>query len=204
MGVLSGVLMLASISLPAVNSLANQMARAGAANLLLEAFEQARSSALSNGTSAYIGFANESLFPERGSEYPYRAFIIFRDRKDGESGSGQFVPLSRWQFLPRNVSFKRERFSIVGDPSASAPYALELSDTSIPRLKAGDRMPAVVFSPYGNIENPSQANELRLFLYEGYFAYGKDNLKSQNTGWFERISLQRSTGRAQLDVTTIK
>ncbi|MDD5260470.1 MAG: hypothetical protein PHD76_01340 [Methylacidiphilales bacterium] len=202
MGVLTGVLMLASVSLPAVNSLANQTARVGAANLLLEAFEQARVSALSNGTNAYIGFANENLFPERDSEYPYRAFVIFRDRKDSDPGSGQFVPLSRWQFLPKNISFKRERFSIVGAPPAGVPYALALSDMSIPRLKTGDRVPVVVFGPNGSIQNPSQPNELRLFLYQGFFSNGRDNLASRSTGWFERVTLQRSTGRAQLDVTT--
>ncbi len=204
MGVLTGVAMFASISLPAVNSLVNQSARAGAANLLLEAFEQARVSALSSGSNTYVGFANEILFPESDSEYPYRAFIIFRDRKDTDPGNGQFVALSRWQFLPKNISFKRERFSIVGAPPGSAPYALTLTDASIPRLKVGDRMPVVAFSSYGTIENPIQANELRLFLYQGFFSNGRENPTSQNTGWFDHISLQRSTGRAQLDVTTIE
>ena len=204
LSVIAILITLATLSLPTLSSLSNQAGRKGAVNLLLGTFEQARVAALTSGSTTYIGFANELLFNQPGSEYPYRAFVVFRDRTDTDTVGGTYVQLTRWMFLPKNISFKRERFSVVGNPSATVPYLLTLTDNSIAHLKVGDQIPAIAFNSTGTIQNPTGANDLHLFIYEGFFANNQDNFKSRDRTYFERISFQRFTGRAQLDITTIQ
>lgn len=204
LGVIAILITLATLSLPTLSALSNQAGRKGAVNLLLNTFEQARVAALTSGCTTYIGFANELLFNQAGSEYPYRAFVVFRERTDTDSPGGTYVQLTRWLFLPKNISFKRERFSVVGNPATTVPYPLTLADNSISMLKAGDQIPALAFGPTGTIQNPTGSSDLRLFIYEGFFANNQDNFKSRNATYFERISFQRFTGRAQLDITTLQ
>lgn len=191
---------MAAMSAPVLTSLSNQSGRKGAVNILLNSFEQARVTALSNGVNAYVGFANETAFPASDSPYPYRAFILFRDRTDEDPGTGQYVAMTKWMLLPKNISFKRERYSVIGDPSLSVPHTV-ISDGSIPKVGNGTALPAIVFSPSGSIQNPTNTADLKLYIYEGFFASGKDNFISPNRTFFERLSFRRFTGRAELDIT---
>ncbi len=200
LAVITIIVIMASMSVPVLTSLSNQSGRKGAVNILLNSFEQARVTALSNGVNAYVGFANETAFPASDSPYPYRAFILFRDRTDDDPGTGQYIALTKWTLLPKNISFKSERYSVVGDPSF-VPHTVT-SDGSIPIVGNGTALPAIVFSPSGSIQNPTNTADLKLYIYEGFFALGKDNFISPNRTFFERLSFRRFTGRAELDITT--
>jgi prepilin-type N-terminal cleavage/methylation domain-containing protein len=199
LAVLSILGIIAAMSAPVLTSLSNQSGRKGAVNILLNTFEQARVTALSNGVNAYVGFANETAFPTSGSPYPYRAFIIFRDRTDEDPGTGQYIALTKWTLLPKNISFKREPKSVIGD-SITVPHTVTC-DGSIPHVGNGTALPALVFSPSGSIQNPTNTADLKLYIYEGFFASGKDNFISPNRTFFERLSFRRFTGRAELDIT---
>ncbi|NJK91600.1 MAG: prepilin-type N-terminal cleavage/methylation domain-containing protein [Blastochloris sp.] len=196
LAVITIIVILASMSAPVLNSLSNQAGRKGAVNILLNAFEQARIVALSQGVQAYVGFGNATTHPKD----PYRSFIIFRDRTDDDPGTGQYVAVTKWTYLPDKISFKSERLSVVGDASL-APFELTV-DGSLPRLGNGTKIPALVFSPSGSIQNPIDPDYLKLYIYEGFYAGGKDNFTSPNRTFFERISFRRFTGRAEVDITT--
>lgn len=203
--VVSIMAILAAISLPAVQNIAGSTGRKGAVNVLLNVFEQARATALETGTNTYIGFADQN-FPDESMRY--RAFIVFRDRTEedfpamGEPGATAYVPLTKWETLPRKVSIKSERLSIVDD------FYLTITDGSLPRAAASLRLPVLAFNPAGALRFEHSANRMQVFIYEGFYANGQDNFSRQaafqrsSAGLFERISFSRFTGRARLDVTT--
>ncbi len=192
------ITILTAVAAPALLSISNSAGRKAGVNTLLNAFEQARVAALTSGTNTYVGFADMD-FPVESMRY--RAFIIFRSAAPDEVLNTEYVALSRWEMLPKNISLKSEPSSLVG------AYRLTLSDSSIPRLSSGDSMPCLVFNSSGAITQPAAAANLQVFLYEGYFAGGQDNFvrkaQSGSAALFERISFSRFTGRAQLDITNL-
>lgn len=199
------MVVLGAMAVPSIQGIAGTAGRKGAVNVLLNTFEQARAAALESGANTYVGFADRN-FPLESLRY--RAFIVFRDRTEddlpaaGAPGAPQFVPLTAWETLPKPVSLKSERLSLVED------VYIDLADASLPRLAAGARLPAAVFTPSGALSAQHDKDRLRLFLYEGHFLNNQDNFIRQRSfhqssaGLFDRISFSRFTGRARLDVAT--
>lgn len=199
LAVLLVIVILSAVAAPSLMQIANTAGRKGAVNVILNAFEQARVSALTSGTNAYVGFADDN-FPDANLQY--RAFIIFRSStSDDPASAGNYIALTKWETLPKNISFKSENNSIV------AAYTLSLTDDSLPKLSSGTSLPCIVFNSTGAIQQPTNSNMLQLFIYEGFFSNGQDNFtrsaQSSATALFERITFSRFTGRAHLDVTTL-
>jgi len=199
------VVILAAVSAPSLMQISNSAGRKGAVNVLLNAFEQARVAALTSGENTYVGFATELNF-DAPSDYLYRAFIIFRDSSVDEksNGAGNYIVLSKWEFLPKNIYFKEERLTIVGDENG-ALHTVTIDD-SIPGLSSGRAMPVIEFNDFGAVAAPVRASRndppISLFISENF--YTASNPQGQQTGgYFERISFSRFTGRAQLDITTL-
>jgi len=64
-----------------------------------------------------------------------------------------------------------------------------------------EAFPAVAFNPAGAVEQP--ANPLRVLLYKGSFAEGRDNGmggRATRDRAVDQISISRFTGRAQFDI----
>lgn len=189
-----------SLLLPAISGFSSTAGRRGAVNILMNTFEQARVAALESGQTVYVGFADND-FPVE--DMRYAAFIVFRDATNEEKAAApdpatkSYVVLKKWTRLPKNIAFKSIKSSLIGNDGKSF--------TNLPNEVGqsfnDDRFPFVAFNSAGAVDEPS--NNLRVFLYEGYYAGGQDNF-TRNTGasgLFEQISLSRYTGRVQLDIT---
>jgi len=170
----------------------------------MNTFEQARVAALESGQNVYVGFADDS-FPIE--DMRYAAFTVFRDateaekdpNNDGNTSDGvQYVVLKKWTRLPKTISFKRVANSIIPMSGGTVTFSglKKVMSTSY----ASETFPALTFNSTGAIEGGS--SPLQLFLYEGYYLGGQDNLtRGSNPSLFEKISFSRFTGRSQLDIT---
>lgn len=189
---------LMGISIPAINSLTGATGRQGAVRVMLNAFERARVAALESSTNAYIGFADEN-FPREN--YRYRSFIIFRDRLDTDQpaagpGALDYVVLSKWEELPGRMSFKSE----IGSSLTGSSGATLSMDDSIPDY-SGSEIPVISFNSTGSVRLPTDPDALKLFLYQGFYAGGRDNFSSVDVGFFDMIGVSRFTGRARLEIS---
>jgi Tfp pilus assembly protein FimT len=208
------MLLLLGMLLPAINDALGSKGRKGAINILLNTFEQARVAALEQSTNVYIGFADRNIpgnttIGAATQGYAYTRFIVFRDRIDELDGptAPPYIPLTKWQSLPKGIAFKSGRSTIV-DGSSGGTIAIANTDR-FPGLtgQGYPSMPVLKFNNTGSISTPSTGN-LWVFLYEGFYGGGADVFtrargQSETGGLFERISLARYTGRAQLDITSI-
>jgi hypothetical protein len=204
------MVLLVAMMAPALKDITSQAGRKGAVNILLNTFEQARVAALEMSVPVYVGFADAGM-PESGlgqanQEYPYRRFIVFRERIAGidTNPTGTFVPITKWEKLPDGVSFK-SGLGTIADSRSGGTIALEQTD-GFPSVRGRYDLPVLKFNRMGIIEMPGSAN-LWLFIYEGFYSNGNDVFVraagGREQGLFERISFARYTGRAQLDITTI-
>ena len=193
-----------SLLLPAISGFSSTAGRRGAVNILMNTFEQARVAALESGQTVYVGFADAD-FPVE--EMKYSAFIVFRDATDEEKNDPlnprTYVVLKKWTRLPKTIAFKNTPKSLVGTDELKKQFTGLASQVG--SGQADEKFPFVAFNSSGAVDQP--ASNLRVYLYEGYYAGGKDNfIRNKNVqesaaGLFEQISLSRYTGRAQLDVT---
>lgn len=199
--VIAVIAVMMSLLLPAVSGFSNTAGRRGAVNILMNTFEQARVAALESGQTVYVGFADKD-FPVE--DMKYAAFIVFRSATEEElsvDSNRKYIVLKKWTRLPKNIAFKKVGSSLVGDNALTG---------SFPELKSqlggthAENFSFVAFNSSGAVDEP--ASNLRLFLYEGYYVDEKEILTRKNGqdgsgGLFEKISLSRYTGRAQLDIT---
>ncbi len=197
-----------SLLAPAVAGFSSTAGRRGAVNIVMNTFEQARVAALESGQTVYIGFA-DAEFPVE--DMRYAAFIVFRDATDEEKNDPvsprNYVVLKKWTRLPKRIAFKRIDSSLVPTTTSGSQLFGGLKNELGSSLSSwNEEMPVIAFNSSGAVAQPS--NNLRIYLYEGYFGDGKDNLTRNNSvqegssGLFEKISVSRYTGRAQLDITT--
>ncbi|MDR1191946.1 MAG: prepilin-type N-terminal cleavage/methylation domain-containing protein [Verrucomicrobiales bacterium] len=176
---------LMAVALPAINAMSGAIGRRGAADQVLLAFEQARVTALSHGVRAYVGFANEAFHP-LGAEFPWHAYIIFRERTDADPAGAEFVAVTKWLFLPRHILFQRD--------CPLFQNAAMQTVSGLPRLADRVTLPVIAYSPTGNIDH---SGDLHLYLDEG--VSGKVT-RGARAGAFAYINLRRFTGRAELVV----
>jgi len=206
--VVAVVAIMMALMLPAIAGFSSTAGRRGAVNILMNTFEQARIAAIESGQTVYVGFADED-FPVE--DMRYAAFVVFREATDEEKSANanrKFVVLKKWTRLPKNISFKRVDSSLVPMTTASStiPDIDKLKNELGSAFSAWTgNCPVVAFNSSGAVAQP--ASNLRIYLYEGYYAGGNDNftrnknVQESPSGLFEQISLSRYTGRAQLDIT---
>lgn len=192
-----------SLLLPAISGFSSTAGRRGAVNILMNTFEQARVAALESGQTVYVGFADAD-FPVE--DMRYAGFIVFRDATDEEKASGKtYLVLKKWTKLPKTIAFKRVNSSLIPESAGTLQFASLKNELSTAFSAWNEKMHYISFNSSGAIDEPS--GNLRVFLYEGYFAGGQDNftcnknVQESPSGLFEQISLSRYTGRAQLDIT---
>lgn len=192
-----------SLMLPAISGFSSTAGRRGAVSILMNTFEQARVAALESGQTVYVGFADAD-FPVE--DMRYAAFIVFRtateEEKNDPAGPRNYVVLKKWTRLPKTIAFKNTAKSLVGADELKKQFTGLASQVG--SAQVDENFPCVAFNSSGAVDEPS--GNLRVFLYEGYFAGGQDNFtRNKNVqnaaGLFEQISLSRYTGRAQIDIT---
>ena len=196
--VIAIVALMFALLTPAISGFAGTASRRGAVNVLMNTFERARIAALESGQNVYVGFADAD-FP--AEDMRYAAFIVFRDATDEEKAktpNQNYVVLQKWTKLPKNVSFKRITNSLV--PESGGGQLFSTLENSLPPSTRDNSFPVLTFNGSGAIQGGT--NPLQIFLYDGYYLGGQDNLTRSNNGnLFEKISFSRYTGRAQLDIT---
>ncbi len=202
--VVMGILVaLMGLMVPAINGLAGSGGRAGAINIIMNTFEQARVAALESSTNVYVVFADAN-HPDK--EKRFRAMLVMRDYvatlDPNLPPTTRYVPLTKWIFLPKGISFKNVSSSLL-NASNMTPLGLDTSNALfIAKTGVPPTLPYVQFTSVGVIRQPTNSNYLHLFIYEGFFDGAKDVPTPTTAGAFlDQISLARFTGRAQLDVT---
>lgn len=196
LAVIAVMLVMMSLLLPAVSSFSSTAGRRGAVNVVMNTLEQARVAAIESGQTVYVGFA-DSTFPVE--EMRNAAFIVFRERSEEERDttiSGpQYVVLKTWAKLPRSVAFKEVSASLM---SNARDFGQGLSRV-LPNGKNHANLAFVAFNPSGAVDEP--ASNLQIFLTEAVQS-GSQQRELGTRTLFEKITLSRYTGRAQLDITT--
>jgi prepilin-type N-terminal cleavage/methylation domain-containing protein len=95
------IAVLSALITPAVQGLMGTSGRRGALNTVTAVLEQARLSAVENGTTAYVGFPTNAANKTNGFSH----LIVFRDARPGDTNANP-VAVTRWQRLPNGVFFK--------------------------------------------------------------------------------------------------
>jgi prepilin-type N-terminal cleavage/methylation domain-containing protein len=194
--VVAVVMLMAMLLYSTLPSFLSSAGRRGGANMLLNTLEHARIAALESGQNVYVGFADGD-FPVENMRYA--SFVVFRETSDDEraSGAGNYTVLKKWTKLPRNVAFKRVAGSLVPDSGGQTFPGL---NPELPAAHHDETFPALAFNSSGAVDG--SGNPIQLFLYEGYYADQQDVQTRKGDDAFEKISLFRYTGRAQLDITS--
>lgn len=200
--VVSIIVLMMSLLMPAISGMTSTAGRRGAVNVLMNTFEQARVAALESGRTVYVIFWRRS-YPEKD------AIAVFRDPEvDGE----KYEQLTPWRKLPKGVLLHQP-----GKGESMLSSKLTLADAfdsarmaNPPPIASGDEpLKGVAFNSSGAVSYPVDDKKyLKLIVSEGVRGQGGTEAliseRKQDAGGFEIISFSRYTGRAQLDVTTLK
>jgi hypothetical protein len=98
-----------------------------------------------------------------------------------------------WQFLPQGVTFRNVSQSLINSTT-------RITTTDLPRMKNSGSLPVVAFSSSGRVFAPSQSTLLQVFVQDTKMGAAAD--AGQPTVYFEKLTISRFTGKAQLDVTS--
>lgn len=205
--VMSVIVILISVGTPAFKGLMGGRSRVAASAQVLTTLERARSTALEQGTSVYVGFAtNANGFGgwPKTPMFAYSRFIVFRDRLETDSGptSQTLIPLSGWQELPAGVVFGA--YSVLDAGNAEqidgganlfppVPGAVGLQQYPLCLLK---------YNSAGAVERPASGGA-EVWLLDGLYrpdgSFVSTSKSGNTTAPADRIRIARYTGRAQLD-----
>jgi prepilin-type N-terminal cleavage/methylation domain-containing protein len=193
--VLALMVMMMALGLPALSALTNQAGRKAAVNQILGAFEQARIAALESGANVYLVFGDKEMVD---SNYQYRSFVIMREPTDEESGVAH-VALTKWQLLPKGVSFSCARNTLFDSNSGRRDFT-DLPSSKQPAAK----LPYVTFSSSGAIIEPTNPNYTKFLIYEGSFDATNLNdairaSKDYANHIYDTFRMARFTGRLSLE-----
>ena len=200
--VMAVIAIMLALLLPAITGFNRTAGRRGAVNTLMNTFEQARVAALEAGRPVYVVFRRR-VFPEPD------AIMVFRQPEDTTVANWRYEQLTKWIKLPKTVLLHKPGAgeSILSD-SLIATDEFDVSRVPNPPLLASDDRPLKVltFNESGGVSVPSDKAYRKLIITEGVRdSSGTEALVgTKGIGGFEIISLSRSTGRSQLDVTTIQ
>ncbi len=203
--VMSVMIILISVSAPALKGILGGKSRAAATGQMMGVLDRARSAALEKGAAVYIGFPTQGSVPVTSPLIPYSRYILFRDRVDGDTGpaSQVFVPLTNWQQLPTGVVFARSGF--IGNDAARV--LIDGGENQFPRLPGAEtvtsyRLAILKINAAGAVETPSTGTA-DLWLTEGFYRTSDFNFISTKKGAtnppVDRITISRYTGRARLE-----
>jgi prepilin-type N-terminal cleavage/methylation domain-containing protein len=174
---------LATLMVPAVRGLVGVGGRRGGMNTLSSTIEKARLAAVESGTTVYVGFP----FSAADQEAAYSSVIVFRDPREGETGT---VPLSRWVKLPSGIFIESDDL----DPSVS------LTNSQVAQLATSNgfvkvtQFSALKFDRFGKLKPDDKKVEIR--VGEKASPAGAFLRNSEN---HFRLTVQPLTGRVTVE-----
>jgi type II secretory pathway pseudopilin PulG len=171
---------------PAAQGMLGASRKKAGLNQLVNALEQTRMAAIENGVNAYLAIPpSDAPVDVRGA-----AFMILRDKKDGEDGSvasGALVPLTRWQRLPAGVVINKTSILDTTNNWEGLPKLQSQSQ----QLQSGN-LQLIKFDRFGRVPDitPHTVN----------IQIGEGEMKDDGTviwkgNLFQTIEIQRLTGR---------
>jgi prepilin-type N-terminal cleavage/methylation domain-containing protein len=182
-----------AMMVPSISGFSSSAGRRGSVNVLMNAFEQARTEALEKSANIFVVMRRE---PNATQD----AFIVVRDDRSADlpAGAPKFVVLSRWQKLSKGVLF----FQAPGSLTATGAALPQELAASLPGSVPESELFAVAFNKHGQVGFPSSGSGLSLYLAEAQ-REGSTTAKAKGASLAitERLTFRRYTGRAQLDYT---
>ena len=180
------IAVLSALITPAVQGLMGTSGRRGALNTVTAVLEQARLSAVENGTTAYVGFPHNAANKTNG----YSHLIVFRDPRPGDTNTNA-VAVTRWQRLPNGV------FIQGGTGLSGAVTTRTLPTRTLPRLGGSEdltQIPALAFNRFGQLQGASTA--VSVLLGEKIEPTGEWRGSASN---YYELRIQPLTGRVIVD-----
>jgi prepilin-type N-terminal cleavage/methylation domain-containing protein len=180
------IAVLSALITPAVQGLMGTSGRRGALNTVTAVLEQARLSAVENGTTAYVGFPYNAVNKTNG----YSHLIVFRDARPGDTNANP-VAVTRWQRLPNGV------FIQGGTGLSGAVTTRTLASRTLPRLGGSEdltQIPALAFNRFGQLQGASTA--VSVLLGEKIEPTG--DWRGSPNNYYE-LRIQPLTGRVIVD-----
>lgn len=199
LAVVALIIVMVAMLAPTIGGFTSTYGRRAAVNGLMNAFEQARVTALESGAETFVIM--------RSAPYPQQdAFIVMRRRGDLDGPStnpAALIQMSRWQQLPRGVLFPKFANTISTDGALQdATFS-----SSLPGTPPLNELFAVGFNARGQISfPPPNQGDLHLYLGE----YVRESADGSTVGKgasavgniTERLVFARYTGRVFADVKT--
>ena len=180
------IAVLSALITPAVQGLMGTSGRRGALNTVTAVLEQARLSAVENGTTAYVGFPHNAANKTNGFSH----LIVFRDPRPGDTSTNA-VAVTRWQRLPNGVFIQE------GTGLSGALTTRTLPTRTLPRLGGSEdltQIPALAFNRFGQLQGASTA--VSVLLGEKIEPTG--DWRGSPNNYYE-LRIQPLTGRVIVD-----
>lgn len=194
LAVMAVLCIMMTLLLPAISGFGSAMGRRGAVNVLMNAFEQARMAALESGTRVFVVMRRNQASGEQDS------FCVMRERSEamGDASGAPYIPLTRWQKLPKSIFFFQAPGSLTATGGAlGTDLIATLPGATVPAAE----LFAIAFNRSGQVSFPTGVSNLNLYLAEATRVNGDTKARGASTSITERLSFRRYTGRAQLDYT---
>jgi len=186
--VIAIVAILSALLTPAVQGLMGTSGRRGGLNTVTAVLEQARLSAIENGTMAYVGFPTNAANKTNGFSH----LIVFRDARPDDANTNP-VAVTRWQRLPNGV------FLEGGTGLSSAVTTRSLPSRTLPRLGGAEdlqQIPALAFNRFGQLQGASTV--VSVLLGEKNDPTMAGEWRGSASNYFE-LRIQPLTGRVIVD-----
>lgn len=174
--------------IPAVIPLTKASSGKAAVSNLMNAIEQARSLALTSGSSTYVVFADQTT----SENYRCKAFIVFQEDKN-------FLPVAvtKWYFLPTGISFQPGT-GFLTPQSGTPKITFSCPGTIGP---APIELPFIKFDSNGTVATPTDGTILFVNLFAGSVdASGQSfftDQKQKTSGKLDQVAVARFTGRVR-------
>jgi len=181
--VIAIVAILSALLTPAVQGLMGTSGRRGGLNTVTAVLEQARLSAIENGTKAYVGFPTNADNKTNGFSH----LIVFRDAREGDTSTNP-VAVTRWQKLPNGVFLE-----------VSAVVTNYLPSSTLPKLGGSQDItviPALAFNRFGQLQGVT--NVVSVLLGEKIDPTKPGEWRGGASNYYE-LSIQPLTGRVIVD-----
>ncbi len=211
--VMSIIVILLSVSGPALKGLLGGSSRKAAVGQMMGVFERARSTALQRATGVYVGFPVQGFGASTNPPFTYFRYIVFRDSLDGDPGfpTRKFVPLNKWESLPTGIAFGNGSYanSALSGATAADPV-IDVSRDAFPPIPGATSQPttyrlaSLKFNGMGALELPATGDPA-IWVLEGFYRTSDlafvpaKKTRSGVTLFCDRITFARYTGRAKID-----
>jgi len=179
-----------SIAAPLMESLAKNSKHRAAVTRLLSTMDQTRAMALSTGDSHTLVVAGAG--EEWPAEHRGRAFAIYRDALNAQTGEVYQLESSAWTTLPEGMIFAPvEAQKTTGDQTEQQP-------TDNPPMHFQGRVASAFFrfNSLGALEEPASRDQAKIRIIEGLLDDSGTPIPLRKNAYDEAVSVSPFTGRA--------